>query len=147
MTLPGAFKGVDFAIYETISKLKLRFNLIRDLAIDKHQLEYLTEYLDLVRKEKEDDPESKLECNYILGGRIRHNKKLKGAYLEGFGPTEEDDNTYEGYEFAQKLLEEDGAIMYYDGDITWLSLGRCRDLSHLYLAVSFETCLRRKRDG
>jgi len=29
--LPQAFKGADFAIYETVSKLKLRFNLIRDL--------------------------------------------------------------------------------------------------------------------
>lgn len=138
--LPQAFKGADFAIYETVSKLKLRFNLIRDLDMDDmresagwdDRFDWDADYLEYHERQEQ--------------GRTRDGKKLEGIFLEGFGSPEEiSNNQFEGDEFLKSLLEDDSAKKYYEGDITWLKSSSGSHLSHIYIAVSKTTSSRRKR--
>jgi len=120
-SLPKAFKGVDFAIYETVAKLKLRFNLIRDL--------------DVVDTSDSDDDWSEYRQSQSQA-RMRDGKKLEGIYLEGLGSLKDDDRHYEDGEFLESLMRDENAKKYYEGDITWLRPSSGYELSHIYIAVS-----------
>lgn len=144
--LPQAFKGADFAIYETVSKLKLRFNLIRDLDMDRLRESAGWDDRDDCDPHSDWDEDYREYHERQEQGRYRDVKELEGIFLEGFGPPEDNSyNQFEGDEFLKSLLADNSAKKYYKGDITWLKSSSGSHLSHIYVAVSKTTSFRSTR--